>query len=181
MTRRVSRLVAFVAVGAVVVAAGCRGAAAHGLTRAQADEIVRAHNAWRRRAGVPSVRWATDLAARAQARAAYLAAHGCVMEHGRLPEDVGENLYRMGPLQTEGRKDEQVVVTASEVVDAWGAESADYSPAHDTCAANRQCGHYTQIVWTTTREVGCGMSVCPTLAQVWVCNYRPAGNIRNVR
>jgi pathogenesis-related protein 1 len=181
MTRRVSRLVAFVAVGAVVLSAGCKGAAADGLTRAQADEIVRAHNAWRRRVGVPPVRWAADLAARAEARAGYLAAHGCVMEHGPLPEDVGENLYLAGPLHTEGRPDEQFAVTATEVVDAWGAESADYSSVHDTCAANRQCGHYTQIVWTTTTEVGCGMSVCPTLAQVWVCNYRPAGNTRIVR
>jgi pathogenesis-related protein 1 len=181
MTRRASRLVAFAAFAAVLVTAGCRAAEADGVTSAQADELVRAHNAWRRRVGVPSLRWATDLAARAQARAAYLAAHGCVMEHGPLPEDVGENLYLVGPLHTEGRTDEQFVVTATEVVDAWGAESADYSPAHDTCAANRQCGHYTQIVWTTTREVGCGMSVCPTLAQVWVCDYRPAGNIRIVR
>ena len=181
MTGRVSRLVAFVAVGAVAVVAGCKGADADGVTRAQADEIVRAHNAWRRRAGVPSLRWAADLATRAQARAAYLAAHGCVMEHGPLPEDVGENLAYAGPLHTKGRKDEQFVVTPTEVVDTWGAESADYSAANATCAANRECGHYTQIVWTTTEEVGCGMSVCPTLGQIWVCNYRPAGNIQILR
>ena len=97
------------------------------------------------------------------------------------PEDVGENLYHAGPLHAEGRPDDLFVVTATQVVDAWGAESADYSPVHDACASNRQCGHYTQIVWTTTREVGCGMSVCPTLGQVWVCNYRPRGNIRILR
>ena len=73
------------------------------------------------------------------------------------------------------------VVTATHVVNRWGAESADYSPEHGTCAWNRQCGHYTQIVWAATKEVGCGMSVCPTLGQVWVCNYRPAGNIRTLR
>ena len=178
--RCVSRLVAFAAVGAVVTA--CRaGPGANGLTRARADEIVRAHNAWRGRVGVSSLRWAPDLAARAQDRAEYLAAHGCVIEHGLLPEDVGENLYHVGPLHTEGRKDELFVVTATQVVDAWGAEGADCSPAHDTCAWRRQCAHYTQIVWTTTEEVGCGMSVCPTLGQVWVCNYRPKGNIRILR
>jgi pathogenesis-related protein 1 len=177
----VSLLVAFAAVGAVVVTAGRAGPDADGLTRAQADEIVRAHNAWRRRVGVLPLRWAANLAATAQARAEYLAAHGCVFEHGLLPEDVGENLYRAGPLHTEGLKDELFVVTATQVVDTWGAESADYSPVHDTCAWNRQCGHYTQIVWTTTEEVGCGMSVCPTLGQVWVCNYRPKGNIRILR
>ena len=174
----VSLLVAFAAVGAALVTAGRVGPDAGGLTRAQADEIVRAHNAWRGRAGALSLRWAADLAARAQSRAEYLAAHGCFIEHGLLPEDVGENLYHAGPLHAEGRPDELFVVTATQVVDAWGAESADYSPVHDTCAPNRQCGHYTQIVWTTTEEVGCGMSVCPTLGQIWVCNYRPRGNIR---
>jgi len=172
----VSLLIAVAVVGA---AAACRaGADDDGLTRAQADEVVRAHNAWRQRAGVSSLRWAADLAARAQVRAKFLAAHGCRLAHGLLPGDIGENLYYVGPLQAEGRKDELAVVTASQVVDTWGAESADYSPVHDTCASNRQCGHYTQIVWATTEEVGCGTSVCPTLGQIWVCNYRPKGNIR---
>jgi len=172
----VALLVAFAA--AFVGTGGRAGPDACGLTRAQADDIVRAHNAWRRRVGVPPLRWAADLARGAQARAEYLAAHGCAFEHGPLPEDVGENLFRVGPLRVEGRQDERFAVTATQVVDAWGAESADYSAADDTCAGNRQCGHYTQIVWATTRVVGCGMSVCPTLGQVWVCDYRPRGNIR---
>ena len=75
MTRRVSRVIALMAVGAVVVSGGCKRADADGLIDTQAEEIVRAHNAWRRRAGVPSLRWAADLAARAQERARYLAAH----------------------------------------------------------------------------------------------------------
>ena len=178
---RVSLLVAVAVVGAVVVTACRAGRDADGLTRAQADEIVRAHNAWRLRVGVSSLRWAADLAAGAHARAAYLAAHGCVIEHGLLPIDVGENLYHVGPLKAAGRKDELFVVTVTRIVDTWGAESADYSPVRDTCAWNRQCAHYTQIVWTTTKEVGCGMSVCSTLGQVWVCNYRPKGNIRILR
>lgn len=177
----VSLLVAFTVEGAVVVTACRAEPAADGLTRAKADQIVRAHNAWRRRAGVLPLRWAADLAARAQARAGYLAAHGCVIEHGRLPDDVGENLYQAGPLHGAGRKDDLFAVTATHVVNMWGKESADYSPEHDTCAENRQCGHYTQIVWPATREVGCGMAVCPTLGQVWVCNYRPRGNIRILR
>lgn len=165
-------------VGAAVVTVCRAGPDADGLTRGQADELVRAHNAWRLRAGVSSLRWSVDLAARAQARAAYLAAHGCLIEHGLLPADVGENLCDVGPLQAQGHKPELSVVTAAWVVDTWGAESADYSPVRGTCAWNRQCDHYTQIVWATTEEVGCGMSVCSTLGQVWVCNYRPTGNIR---
>lgn len=159
-----------------------RGAAAPGgLTRVQADEIVRAHNAWRRRAGVRPLRWAAELAAQAQIRAQYLASHGCYIEHGLLPEDVGENLYRLSPLRAKGRPNALVIVSATQVVDAWGEESADYFPAAASCAPGRQCGHYTQVVWPSTEEVGCGMSVCPTLGQVWVCRYRPRGNVRVIR
>jgi pathogenesis-related protein 1 len=188
--RTTARILAAFGVSLVVAAGGpsalgvvgCGGqAAGAGLTRAQAEESVRAHNTWRQRAGVPPLRWASDLAARAQARAADLAAHGCGIEHGPLPADVGENVCGVGPLTAAGQKNEFSVVTATWVVDAWGAEAADYSPERGTCAPNRHCGHYTQIVWAATAEVGCGMAVCPTLGQVWVCDYRPRGNIRGRR
>lgn len=151
------------------------------LTRAEADEIVRAHNLWRKRAGVLPIRWAADLASQAQNRAGQLASQGCRIEHGLLPDDVGENLYRAGPLRSSGRKDALLIVSPTQVVDAWGAESEDYSPASGSCAPGRQCGHYTQVVWPTTEEVGCGMAVCSSLGQVWVCRYRPRGNIRVLR
>jgi pathogenesis-related protein 1 len=171
-----------IAVGAAMVNADRAAPEAQGLTGGQEDEIVRAHNVWRERVDVQPLRWAADLAARAQARAEVLAAHGCFIEHGPLPNDLGENLYHVSPLQYSGdHKDELYDVTATQVVDTWGMEFADYSSEHDTCAWNRQCGHYTQIVWASTREVGCGRSICPTLGQVWVCNYRPRGNIRVLR
>ena len=177
----VSVLVAVGGISISGVAGRDAGATGDGLTRAQADEVVRAHNAWRGRARVPPLRWAEDLAARAQARAAYLAGHGCDIVHGPLPVDVGENLCWVGSVRAVGHKDELDAVTPTWVIDKWGAESADYSAEHGTCAPNRQCGHYTQIVWATSVEVGCGMAVCPTLDQVWVCNYRPRGNVRGLR
>jgi pathogenesis-related protein 1 len=188
--RTTARLLAAIAAAALVAAGGpwalgitgCGArATGAGLNRAQTEEIVRAHNRWRGRAGVPPLAWAADLAARAQSRATYLAGHGCGIEHGPLPADVGENVAWVGPLQAAGRKNELSAVTPTWIVDAWGAESADYSPERDACAPNRTCGHYTQIVWATTAQVGCGMAVCPTLGQIWVCNYRPRGNVRGRR
>ena len=120
-------------------------------------------------------------AAHAQTRAIQLAKQNCALEHGLLPDDEGENLYRASPLHRDFGGDAFYVVSPAHVVDAWGAESADYSPASDTCAPGRQCGHYTQIVWPSTEEVGCGMAVCPSLGQVWVCRYRPRGNVRVLR
>ena len=177
----VSLLVLGSAVGHVSLDGGRPGPTADGLTREQPAEIIRAHNWWRERVGRTPLRWAEDLAARAQTRSGYLATHGCVIEHGPLPWDIGENLFYVGPWESAGGGNELRAVPATYIVDGWGRESADYSAASDTCAVNRQCGHYTQIVWATTTEVGCGMSVCPTLGQVWVCNYRPAGNVRFVR
>ena len=143
--------------------------------------MVNAHNAWRTRAGVLPLRWAADLAAQAQNRALQLARQGCLLEHGLLPDDVGENLYRASALHRDYGGDALYIVSPTQVVDAWGAESADYSPASGSCAPNRQCGHYTQIVWPSTEEVGCGMAVCPSFGQVWVCRYRPRGNVRVLR
>ena len=151
------------------------------VTSAEAVEMVNAHNAWRTRAGVLSLRWAADLAAQAQNRAVQLARQDCALEHGLLPDDVGENLYRASALESDSGSRSFYAVLPAHVVDAWGAESADYSPASDTCTPGRQCGHYTQIVWPSTEEVGCGMAVCPSLGQVWVCRYRPRGNVRVLR
>jgi len=151
------------------------------VTSAEAVEMVNAHNAWRTRAGVLSIRWAADLAAQAQNRALQLARRDCALEHGNLPDDVGENLYRASALERESGGRAFYAVLPAHVVDAWGAESADYSPANDSCAPGRQCGHYTQIVWPSTEEVGCGMAVCPSLGQVWACRYRPRGNVRVIR
>jgi hypothetical protein len=37
-------------------------------------------------------------------------------------------------------------------------------------------GHFTQVVWRGTREVGCGKSQCNGL-DVWICQYAPPGNV----
>ncbi|VDL82412.1 unnamed protein product [Nippostrongylus brasiliensis] len=37
-------------------------------------------------------------------------------------------------------------------------------------------GHYTQIVWATTRAIGCAVKECEGSTMA-VCNYRPTGNI----
>lgn len=60
-----------------------------------------------------------------------------------------------------------------QVVGAWAAEARDYDRRRDTCAG--VCGHYTQIVWRATRNVGCGVASDPE-REIWVCEYDPPGN-----
>jgi len=73
--------------------------------------------------------------------------------------------------------------TPAEVVAAWVAEDANYDYATNTCASNAVCGHYTQVVWRDSTELGCGMANCTANNpfgkgpwQLWVCNYNPPGN-----
>ena len=39
-----------------------------------------------------------------------------------------------------------------------------------------QVGHFTQIVWRTTTQMGCDSATCGDQT-LWVCRYTPAGNI----
>ena len=60
-------------------------------------------------------------------------------------------------------------------VKAWIAEKKDYTLK--TAACTGVCGHYTQVVWDKTREVGCAVvkDNCVThQASYLACNYQPA-------
>lgn len=152
------------------------GATAAALAPAEQQALVERHNHWRAQVGVPALRWSDELARSSAQWAARLGRGGqCDMTHsGR--EDVGENLYWASPLSSSDGDDTVQDIAASEVVDSWGEESKDYSYARNRCRAGQVCGHYTQLVWKDTREVGCARQVCSDRAQVWVCQYRPAGN-----
>ncbi|WP_437672906.1 CAP domain-containing protein [Sorangium sp. So ce131] len=108
--------------------------------------------------------WSPEIAAAAQAYA-----EKCVWEHSET--GYGENLYA-----TSGTS-----ATPDEVVATWLAEVDDYDLESNTCSAI--CGHYTQVVWADSLELGCGVADCTSGSprdggawQIWVCNYDPPGN-----
>lgn len=156
------------------------GAAAGGIDPAQINELISTHNKVRRTVGVnEDLRWAEDLAAHAQEWASIRSA-GCDLEH-RQNSTLGENLFWASPVTSSTGTKAKQEVTATEVVESWAAEQSDYHYESNRCNEGKMCGHYTQIVWQGTREVGCGMHICPDRGQVWVCNYRPAGNYTGMR
>ncbi len=170
-----------IVLGISVAAGGMRaaGEAASRLTRQQQEEFVRAHNQWRRQVRAPDLRWSADLAAHAEAWAATLAARGCSL-HTSGAEDLGENLsYYSASGPSASRL--LAAVTPASVVGDWTSEASNYSYQRNACARGKRCGHYTQVVWSRTREVGCGMAACSRGEEIWVCNYRPAGNVRGQR
>jgi pathogenesis-related protein 1 len=114
---------------------------------------------------LPELTWSPEIAAVAQAYA-----DKCIWEHSS--NQYGENLYA-----TSGGG------TPADVVGSWASEVADYDYDANTCAPNKACGHYTQIVWADSLKLGCGMAKCPDNApwgngpwEIWVCNYDPPGN-----
>jgi uncharacterized protein YkwD len=131
------------------------------------QELLAAHNRWRQRYGVEALSWSPAVAAHAQEWADRLAADGMKLRH-RQPNPYGENLY-----WSKGK-----ARTPAEVVDAWGAEERFFDPKANNWWP--KAGHFSQMVWRSTRRLGCGVARSGA-EEIWVCNYDPPGNIRGQR
>lgn len=149
-----------------------------------ANAIVAAHNVWRSEVGVADIQWSEQLQQKAQAWAEQLKAENCTMKHN----GPGENLYWASPQQSATSKDAQgnwiwqnslQAISEADVVISWGSEKQWYDYASNSCnaPAGKSCGHYTQVVWKNSTHVGCAKAICGDFAQLWVCNYAPAGNV----
>lgn len=126
-----------------------------------AHRLLAPQNAVRASVGDPPMRWSNRLAGVARHWADHLIATG-QFKH-RLGDKYGENLYEM----TGG------TAVPQQVVAAWADEARNYDLRDNTCSG--VCGHYTQLVWRTTRAVGCAVADGAD-RQVWVCEYDPPGN-----
>lgn len=131
-----------------------------------AQAMLAAHNAVRASVGDPPLTWSPRLAAFAQGWANRLIETGTFAH--RPDNSYGENLYAI----TGG------TASPEQVVAAWADEARDYDIRSNTCTA--MCGHYTQIVWRATQDVGCAVAADPG-REVWVCDYNPPGNVIGFR
>jgi uncharacterized protein YkwD len=126
-------------------------------------EMLALHNGVRARVGVPPLIWSDRLASRAQDWANTLVSRNEFFH--RPNSSFGENLFAITGAPS----------SPAEVIDAWAGESRDYNYRSNRCRG--VCGHYTQLVWRNTREVGCAMGYSRREnREVWVCNYDPPGN-----
>lgn len=136
-----------------------------------ADRLLEAHNAERRRVGVTELRWSTKLAREAQAYAKVLARKQALVHANREERDgAGENLWA----GSAG------FYTAEEMIEGMIEEKRHFKqgafPQVSRTGQWRDVGHYTQLIWRETTDVGC--AVAPGGGQDWlVCRYWPAGNI----
>lgn len=68
----------------------------------------------------------------------------------------------------------------SDAVMYWANEVQSYDFTRDTCISGAVCGHFTQIIWSSTRRIGCAKSTRKkgNITSIYiVCQYDPAGNI----
>jgi len=150
---------------------------------AQTDQdmqtVLSVHNKERDAVGVQPLTWSNSLAAEAQTWAQQVATTG-IFDH----DPVYTGLSCTGPCYGEniaGFNPSLGPSAPGEGVSLWTAEKSDYNGETHTCTAvyPDSCGHYTQMVWQTSREVGCGTA--PPGAggfhySVLVCRYDPPGN-----
>lgn len=131
----------------------------------EAKEMVNRHNYHRAMVGVPDLKWSNELASYAQAWANHLAKSGCDMEH-RDADEYGENLFW-------GYGGDY---TPTYVSDSWASEKKYWKGGTIKMRNFSKVGHYTQMIWHNTTEVGCGKAVCRDGSVMIVCNYNPPGN-----
>jgi Cysteine-rich secretory protein family len=133
-----------------------------------AQEILNAHNSHRSEVGVPPLTWSDTLASSAQDWANQLASSG-TFEHSHT-EGQGENLW-MG---TSG------AFSFTNMVDGWGNEKQYFKGGifSDVSSTGNwaDVGHYTQVVWRETSEVGCAVADGGDGNTYLVCRYTSPGN-----
>ena len=144
--------------------------------------MLNVHNRARSRHNLPPLKWSKRLANYSLEWANHLGrGNQCQMYHRGGKPPYGENLYISSAevwRDDRGREVDRKIspVTITEVVNSWASEERFYNYRQNRCQPGQQCGHYTQIVWKDTTEVGCAMKVCPDKSQTWVCSYNPPGN-----
>lgn len=134
-----------------------------------ARDVLGAHNAARAEVGAPALRWNEELAQHATDYAQVLARTGELVHapregRGTERENLQKGLIGWSP---------------DRMIQDWAKEKNNFVPGNFPDVARDgnwlNVAHYTQMIWPTTTEVGCG-SVQGGGFNWFVCRYNPGGN-----
>ncbi|KAL2082682.1 hypothetical protein ACEWY4_022500 [Coilia grayii] len=137
------------------------------------QDIVNKHNELRRSvkptaSNMLKMSWNSEAAANAQKWADTCAERHSPPNDRRISTSgCGENLFfSSAPLPWDA------------AIQAWFNEDKNYQYGHGAIG-NAVVGHYTQLVWYRSNEIGCGVARCPDSGYeyFYVCQYCPAGNV----
>jgi len=138
---------------------------------------------------IPQVTWSASLATDAQNWAQYLASLGL---RPYRPPDLGQ-IPPHSDWRTNGNQGENLAwgargaFTPATLAQGWADEKsncfpgctipADGSLQQSPTPPYRVFGHYTQMVWRATTQIGCGLA-SDANQDYLVCRYSPSGNYR---
>lgn len=153
-----------IAIFALLSSPGHAAAAPARSDRALQRQFLVPHNAARYALRLAPLVWDPKLARYAQSYANKRRGD-CALRHSNGP--YGENIFW-------GSGNEW---TPAQAVADWVSERKWYSYWSNSCVEGELCGHYTQIVWRSTRRIGCAKVTCNGGKGVFItCNYDPPGN-----
>ena len=140
------------------------------LSSQEVQQLLSLHNKVRADVGVGPVTWSKELAIYAQEWANHLASTDCSLQHrpssGKWKRVYGENLF-MGTAGTFG---------VADAVTSWEDEKKHYRGQTLDRSNWYDSGHYTQMVWKESQQIGCAKAECNGYLII-VCNYDPPGNV----
>ncbi|CAL8405594.1 unnamed protein product [Arctogadus glacialis] len=128
-------------------------------------EFLTTHNTYRQMHQSPPLTMTKDLNESAQSWANHLLDIGHLEHSGK-----GENTYCMF-------SSAPINLTGKEAVESWYGEVKDYEYNSPGPGPKDTTGHFTQVVWKETKEVGVGLATDSKRVFV-VAQYRPAGNMK---
>ncbi|KAI9478205.1 MAG: CAP domain-containing protein [Benjaminiella poitrasii] len=122
------------------------------------NQALKQHNKYRKKHHAVPVVWSSKLAKHAKK-----VTDSCVWGHNVM-SGTGQNIaYGYSSM------------TAA--VDGFYKEVANYNYKTGKSSNGKVIGHFTQVVWNSTTEIGCAATYCSNLRTTYyVCDYSPPGN-----
>jgi hypothetical protein len=143
----------------LVLVAMLAATAEAGVSAGEKKQMLHFYNKYRCLAGSKPLTWDTALAKAAQS----WADTGSTSHSTSLGafKKYGENMQYACPKSTP-----------EDATTWWYDEIKKYTPD-----SPYQATHYTQMVWKGTEKFGCGKGKAPCGGDMWVCQFKPMGNM----